>query len=72
MHDVHSLSSFYEHLNLEHNAEIMKTIDNAMSSSWDFICDIAQPHSANDVYDIYKMYVDTYDNTYVLYKKYNS
>ena len=70
--DVVSLSSYYDHLNLDKNEQLMEMMNNALSSSWKHIYDIVSPHRKHDVYDIYKMYVDNYDNTYLLYKRYDS
>ena len=70
--DVVSLSSYYDHLNLDKNEQLMEMMNNALSSSWQHIYDIVSPHRKHDVYDIYKMYVDNYDNTYLLYKRYDS
>ena len=67
---LNSLSAYYSHLKLDEDTSIRSMISNALTTSYSKISDIACMKQKKDVFDIYKYYVDSYDNIYILYKHY--
>ena len=61
---------FYSHLNLSYNER--KRISDQLNEYYDLIEDIVSSKTEEkDVWDIFKYGRDTYDNHYILYKKYD-
>ena len=70
--NVDSLNKYYAHLRIDEDPHMKNVLNNALSSSYSKIQDIAKLHLKQDIYDIYKYYVDSYGNMYILYKVYGT